>query len=135
MSTQPLLSPAIDADAAVANLFLTPAGRIDPYPIYDELRRTSPVHRANLGMWLLSRYDDCWAVWPPGGQPLQRGATKRNADAAPTRISGPVPGVQVPLLAVPKPASDGHSRRVAHSWGPAGGQTSLRSVAPAACSQ
>lgn len=62
MSNRPLSAPANDADAAVAQLFLTPAGRIDPYPIYDELRRTAPVHRANLGMWLLSRYDDCWAA-------------------------------------------------------------------------
>ena len=39
-----------------------------------------------------------------------------------TSTLGPVLGVQVPLLAFTKPASDGHSRRVVHSWGPAGGQ-------------
>jgi cytochrome P450 len=50
------------ADALFARLFLTPEGRADPYPLYHELRRTRPVHRAKLGMWVLTRYDDCWAA-------------------------------------------------------------------------
>jgi cytochrome P450 len=55
-------SAARDADALFTKLFLTPEGRADPYPLYHELRRTRPVHRAKLGMWVLTRYDDCWAA-------------------------------------------------------------------------
>jgi cytochrome P450 len=51
-----------DAEAVFTKLFLTPEGRANPYPLYHELRRTRPVHRAELGMWALSRYDDCWAA-------------------------------------------------------------------------
>ena len=51
-----------EADALFRKLFLTAEGRADPYPLYHELRRTRPVHRAELGMWVLSRYDDCWAA-------------------------------------------------------------------------
>jgi cytochrome P450 len=43
-------------------LFLTAEGRADPYPLYHELRQLAPVHRTQPGMWLLSRYDDCWAA-------------------------------------------------------------------------
>ena len=49
------------AEAVVEKLFFTPEGRADPYPLYHELRATSPVHRTEFG-WLLSRYDDCWAA-------------------------------------------------------------------------
>jgi len=51
-----------EADLLVEQLFYTAAGRTDPYPLYHRLRETSPVHKAKLGMWLLSRYDDCWAA-------------------------------------------------------------------------
>jgi cytochrome P450 len=50
------------AEAIFTKLFLTPEGRADPYPLYHRLRATAPVHRSKLGMWLLSRYDDCWAA-------------------------------------------------------------------------
>ena len=50
------------AEAVVEQLFFTPEGRANPYPLYHRLRETNPVHRAGLGMWLLSRYDDCWAA-------------------------------------------------------------------------
>jgi cytochrome P450 len=50
------------AEDVVNRLFFTPEGRADPYPLYHVLRKTHPVHRAKLGMWLLSRYDDCWAA-------------------------------------------------------------------------
>lgn len=49
------------ADAAAQALLFTPQGRTDPYPLYHQLRDTNPVHRIELG-WLLTRYDDCWAV-------------------------------------------------------------------------
>src|SRR3990172_478201 len=51
-----------DADAIFGQLFLTPEGRSNPYPLYHQLREAGPVHRSQLGMWLLSRYDDCWAA-------------------------------------------------------------------------
>src|ERR1700675_1951548 len=50
------------AEGVVNRLFFTADGRADPYPLYHKLRETRPVHRAKLGMWLLSRYDDCWAA-------------------------------------------------------------------------
>ncbi len=51
-----------DADALFEQVFLTAEGRANPYPLYDRLREISPVHRAKLGMWALTRYDDCWAA-------------------------------------------------------------------------
>jgi cytochrome P450 len=50
------------ADAVFRRLFLTPEGRADPYPLYHRLRDLNPVHHTSLGMWVLSRYDDCWAA-------------------------------------------------------------------------
>ena len=49
------------AEAAAKKLFLTTGGRTNPYPLYHQLRDANPVHKFGLG-WLLSRYDDCWAV-------------------------------------------------------------------------
>jgi cytochrome P450 len=51
-----------NADAIFGQLFLTPEGRSNPYPLYHQLREAGPVHRTQLGMWALSRYDDCWAA-------------------------------------------------------------------------
>ncbi len=53
---------ASNADAIYTQLFLTAGGRANPYPLYHQLRQAGPVHRTSLGMWLLSRYDDCWAA-------------------------------------------------------------------------
>jgi cytochrome P450 len=50
------------AEAVFSKLFLTAEGRADPYPLYHQLRQAAPVHRTKLGMWVLSRYDDCWAA-------------------------------------------------------------------------
>ena len=50
------------AEAIYTELFLTPEGRSEPYPLYHGLRQAAPVHRTQMGMWLLSRYDDCWAA-------------------------------------------------------------------------
>jgi cytochrome P450 len=50
------------AEAVFDKLFLTAEGCADPYPLYDQLRDTEPVHRSTLGMWVLSRYDNCWAA-------------------------------------------------------------------------
>jgi len=59
---QPETAPAsaINADAIFTELFLTAEGRANPYPLYDQLRQAEPVHRSKMGIWLLSRYDDCW---------------------------------------------------------------------------
>jgi len=62
MPAEPRNPASNDADALFSRLFLTPEGRANPYPLYHQLRQTAPVHRAKQGMWLLSRYDDCWAA-------------------------------------------------------------------------
>lgn len=36
--------------------------RRDPYPLYARLRRDAPVHRGDLGFWLLLRHRDCTGV-------------------------------------------------------------------------
>ena len=59
MSSDAMLN---DAEAVFTRLFLTPEGRTDPYPLYHQLRQAAPVYRTKMGMWLLSRYDDCWAA-------------------------------------------------------------------------
>jgi cytochrome P450 len=50
------------AETAFQTLFFTTEGRTDPYPCYATLRELAPVHRSDIGMWVLSRYDDCWAA-------------------------------------------------------------------------
>ncbi len=41
----------------------SPAMLVDPYPTYDELRRTDPVHwHEPFGAWVLTRYDDVVAA-------------------------------------------------------------------------
>src|SRR4051812_39111608 len=39
-----------------------PAFRVDPYPTYERLREEDPVHQSPLGMLVLSRWEDCWAI-------------------------------------------------------------------------
>jgi cytochrome P450 len=52
-----------DPEAIVRDLFIDPEGRRDPYPHYHRLRDAAPVHRSpTVGAWLLTRYEDCWAV-------------------------------------------------------------------------
>jgi pimeloyl-[acyl-carrier protein] synthase len=45
-------------DAVGFNPFL-PEFHADPYPFYRRLREADPVHLSNLGLWVLTRYDDC----------------------------------------------------------------------------
>lgn len=54
--------PGDDAEALSSELFFTPAGRANPYPLYHRLREAAPVYHTERGMWLLTRYDDCWAT-------------------------------------------------------------------------
>jgi len=62
MPIGPNTAQFLDADALFAQLFLTAEGRAQPYPLYHQLRQVAPVHHAKLGMWVLSRFDDCWAA-------------------------------------------------------------------------
>lgn len=46
------------ADEILRRLMLDPESNRDPYPVYDELRATAPVHRCGLdGVWYLSGYE------------------------------------------------------------------------------
>jgi pimeloyl-[acyl-carrier protein] synthase len=38
---------------------LSPAFHADPYPFYRQLREADPVHLSGLGLWILTRYEDC----------------------------------------------------------------------------
>lgn len=62
MTENPTPVSSSEADAIFAQLFLTPQGRANPYPLYHQLREVGPVHRTKIGLWVLSRYDDCWAA-------------------------------------------------------------------------
>jgi hypothetical protein len=48
MQAQPRASSNHAADAIFDKLFLTAAGRADPYPLYHQLRQAAPVHRTTL---------------------------------------------------------------------------------------
>jgi cytochrome P450 len=48
-----------EAEAVVHELLMSPEGRTDPYPRYHRLRRLAPIHRSDLGLWILSRHEDC----------------------------------------------------------------------------
>ena len=34
----------------------------DPYPTFQKLRDTDPIHRSDLGFWVATRYEDCRSV-------------------------------------------------------------------------
>jgi len=34
----------------------------DPFPLYAELRERAPIHRNEMGFWVISRYADCQAI-------------------------------------------------------------------------
>jgi cytochrome P450 len=53
-------SPA--ADGLLLQILLTPEGRGDPYPLYDEMRELAPVARTAFGPLVVTGYDDCLAV-------------------------------------------------------------------------
>jgi cytochrome P450 len=38
---------------------LSPEFHTDPYPFYRRLREADPVYLSSLGLWILTRYDDC----------------------------------------------------------------------------
>jgi cytochrome P450 len=41
---------------------LDPRWSSDPFPLYADLRRNAPIHRNELGFWVLSRHSDCLTV-------------------------------------------------------------------------
>jgi cytochrome P450 len=54
-----------EAEAVGAELlgaFVTPEARHDPYPIYEQLRTTSPLLDSGVGFWILSRHADIRSV-------------------------------------------------------------------------
>ncbi len=50
-----------DAQGPVFNP-LDPRWSSDPFPLYAELRDRAPIHRNDMGFWVLSRHNDCLAV-------------------------------------------------------------------------
>jgi cytochrome P450 len=51
------------AEDVALELFNKPEGRRAPYPRYHRLRELEPVHyNGELGMWFLTRYEDCAAM-------------------------------------------------------------------------
>ncbi|HTD50491.1 MAG TPA: cytochrome P450 [Acidimicrobiia bacterium] len=54
---------AVDVDVLLAEIFLTPEGKSDPYPRYAAIREHSPVFRSAIGFVVVGRYEDCqWVL-------------------------------------------------------------------------
>jgi cytochrome P450 len=57
---------AVDIDGLLAEIFLTPEGRANPYPRYAAIREHARGFRSNLGFVVVARYDDCrWVLRDP----------------------------------------------------------------------
>ena len=57
---------AVDVDALLAEIFLTPEGKSDPYPRYTAIREHSPAFRSAIGFVVVGRYEDCqWVLRDP----------------------------------------------------------------------
>ncbi|HEY7433324.1 MAG TPA: cytochrome P450 [Streptosporangiaceae bacterium] len=61
VSRQSAVVPQDEAGALLAEL-TAPAGRKNPYPVYDRLRALAPVYLASSGAAYLTTYDDCNAA-------------------------------------------------------------------------
>jgi len=54
---------AVDVDALLAEIFLTPEGKADPYPRYAAIREQAPMFRSGMGFVVVGRYEDCqWVL-------------------------------------------------------------------------
>jgi cytochrome P450 len=54
---------AVDVDTLLAEIFLTPEGKNDPYPRYAAIREHAPTFRSAMGFTVVARYDDCqWVL-------------------------------------------------------------------------
>jgi cytochrome P450 len=59
-------APVVDVDALLAEIFLTPEGKANPYPRYAAIREHSRGFRSTLGFVVVARYDDCqWVLRDP----------------------------------------------------------------------
>jgi cytochrome P450 len=57
---------AVDVDALLAEILLTPEGKNDPYPRYAAIREHAPTFRSGMGLVVVGRYDDCqWVLRDP----------------------------------------------------------------------
>jgi cytochrome P450 len=57
---------AVDVDALLAEILLTPEGRNDPYPRYAAIREHAPAFRSAMGLVVVARYDECqWVLRDP----------------------------------------------------------------------
>jgi cytochrome P450 len=53
----------VDVDALLAEIFLTPEGKSDPYPRYAAIREHSPAFRSAMGFVVVGRYEECqWVL-------------------------------------------------------------------------
>jgi cytochrome P450 len=50
---------AVDVDALLAEILLTPEGKADPYSRYAAIREQAPASRTVLGFVVVGRYEDC----------------------------------------------------------------------------
>jgi cytochrome P450 len=74
------------SDAALFELLTTPAGRADPYPIYQRIRDRAPVLRSAAGPIVLTGYRDCLAALR--NPKLGRGLVGPNAARNRARMPG-----------------------------------------------
>ena len=52
-----------DAEQAAVELFRTPEGLRNPYPLYHRIREAAPVFYSDtVRSWIVSRYDDCYSA-------------------------------------------------------------------------
>ena len=58
------MSDRIDTDPAAEPVFdpFDPLWASDPFPLYADLRERAPIHRNDLGFWVVARHADCLAV-------------------------------------------------------------------------
>ena len=58
------MTPSTTEPAAAQPVFdpFEPKWASDPFPLYADLRERAPIHRNDLGFWVLARHADCLAV-------------------------------------------------------------------------
>ena len=58
------MAPAPPDPATAGPVFdsFDPTWASDPFPLYADLRARAPIHRNDLGFWVVARYEDCLAV-------------------------------------------------------------------------
>ncbi|MDQ1508899.1 MAG: hypothetical protein QOG50_743 [Actinomycetota bacterium] len=54
---------AVDVDGLLAEIFLTPEGKSNPYPRYAAIRENARAFRSGMGFVVVGRYEDCqWVL-------------------------------------------------------------------------